>query len=433
MLTNLSIRTKLLFAFVSVALLCCAVGVFAYSGLNALKAGLSTVYADRVVPQAQIREVADGYMEEIVMNAHKLTGGRITIQQAQAGIAEGRRMIEENWNAYVLTYLTEEEKGLVAEATKARAVADASVARYEALLAAGDMVAIGECVEHDLMDSVLPLHHWTDELGNLQLRVAGEEVAKGQATVEQQVGWMIAITLGAMGAALGFGFLLSKLIVTPLNSVRDAARRIAVGDVDQQIAHRSGDEVGQLADAARDMIAYNKAVAMAVQNVGAGDLSQPLTQRSPQDLVAKSLNDVRDRIQGLIQATSKIAQSAAAGNLKERGDENAYQGAFRTMIHEVNGLVDAVATPMAEVNEALVQLAARDLTTRMTGSYRGEFAAMQKAFNAAASALAETLTEVRLASEQVAAAAGEIQQTSKQLATGASEQASALEEVSASL
>ena len=68
-LSSRSIRAKLLFAFVGVALLCAAVGTFAYSGFNALSGGMKTIYDDRVVPMAQIREIADGYHEEILAAA----------------------------------------------------------------------------------------------------------------------------------------------------------------------------------------------------------------------------------------------------------------------------------------------------------------------------------------------------------------------------
>ncbi|MEQ1632426.1 MAG: methyl-accepting chemotaxis protein, partial [Planctomycetota bacterium] len=359
--------------------------------------------------------------------------GRIDASTAMAQIQEGKELVKTNWDAYVMTYLTPEESKLVDTMREARKVADAAVAEFESLLVSKDVAKASEMADGVFNEVLDPIHHLTDELSNLQVRVASEEVANGTAIVESRTWWMVSLTILAMSAALGFGFLMSRLIVTPLNAVRDAARRIAVGDVDQNITHRSGDELGQLADAARDMVAYNKAVAASVQLVGAGDLSQPLVQRSPQDLVARSINEVRERLNAVIQATATLVKSASNGDLEARGDEKVFSGAFRSLIAEVNGLVDAVATTMAEANAALVRLAARDLTVRMNGSYRGNFATMQKSFNTAAAALAETLTEVKMASEQVAAAAGEIQQTSQQLATGASEQASALEQVSASL
>jgi methyl-accepting chemotaxis protein len=432
-LSSRSIRAKLLFAFVGVALLCAAVGTFAYSGFNALSGGMKTIYDDRVVPMAQIREIADGYHEEILAAAQELRAGRIQPEEALVHIRTGRALIETNWNAYIITYLTPEESKLVEQTTAARKVADQTVAELEAAVAAKDVAKVTELVDGKMLDVLTPIHELTDELSNLQVRVADEEVQKGKAVASSRILWMVIITLTAMVTALSLGLLLSRLIVTPLNAVRDAARRIAVGDVDQDITHHSGDELGQLADAARDMVAYNKAVAASVQLVGAGDLSQPFTQRSPQDLVGRSINEVRERLNAIIQATATLVKSASNGDLKARGDEKAYSGAFRSLIAEVNGLVDAVATPMAEANTALTSLAGRDLTIRMNGAYRGDFATMQKSFNSAAAALEETLTEVKNAAEQVAAAASEIQQTSQQLATGASEQASALEQVSASL
>lgn len=138
------------------------------------------------------------------------------------------------------------------------------MAELEAAVAAKDVAKVTELVDGKMLDVLTPIHELTDELSNLQVRVADEEVQKGKAVASSRILWMVIITLTAMVTALSLGLLLSRLIVTPLNAVRDAARRIAVGDVDQDITHHSGDELGQLADAARDMVAYNKAVAASV-------------------------------------------------------------------------------------------------------------------------------------------------------------------------
>jgi methyl-accepting chemotaxis protein len=87
---------------------------------------------------------------------------------------------------------------------------------------------------------------------------------------------------------------------------------------------------------------------------------------------------------------------------------------------------------LTEARQTLARVAARDLTARMQGDYRGAFGALKSDINGAVGNLAETLAQVQVASEQVAAAGEQITSASQSLASGASEQAAGLEEVASS-
>jgi len=79
------------------------------------------------------------------------------------------------------------------------------------------------------------------------------------------------------------------------------------------------------------------------------------------------------------------------------------------------------------------RIAQRDLTVRMQGQYKGDFATMQYALNTAMDHLEAVLVQVAGAAEQVAVATRQISAGNHDLAQGASEQASTLKEVSHNL
>jgi methyl-accepting chemotaxis protein len=78
-------------------------------------------------------------------------------------------------------------------------------------------------------------------------------------------------------------------------------------------------------------------------------------------------------------------------------------------------------------------VAARDLTARVKGDYKGDHAKIKTSLNMAVDNLESALSQVGEATQQVAGASGQISSGSQSLAQGANEQASSLEEVSASL
>jgi methyl-accepting chemotaxis protein len=129
----------------------------------------------------------------------------------------------------------------------------------------------------------------------------------------------------------------------------------------------------------------------------------------------------------------RLTQAAADGQLSVRANAAAFEGNYRTIVEGVNRMIDAFLQPVNEAAAILDQLAQRNLTARMSGVYKGDFARIKNALNLALQSLDEALTQVRLGTHQVTSAASQITAGSHSLSEGASNQASSLEETSSSL
>lgn len=147
----------------------------------------------------------------------------------------------------------------------------------------------------------------------------------------------------------------------------------------------------------------------------------------------RSFVTTRATVQRLVLETRRVAESAGSGELAARGDAAAFQGVYSELVDGLNATLSAVAGPIGEASEVLARVAERDLTARMTGAYRGDFARIGGSINSAVANLERALAEVAATSGHVAAAAGQIGAGSHALASGASEQAGTLQEVSASM
>jgi methyl-accepting chemotaxis protein len=138
-------------------------------------------------------------------------------------------------------------------------------------------------------------------------------------------------------------------------------------------------------------------------------------------------------IRTVISETQTLVDAARRGDLAQRADALQHQGAFRELVDGLNGTLSAVEAPIGEAKSVLAQLANRDLTGRMTGTYQGDYAEMQRSINQAIENLEGTLTQVAMASDQVSSAGTQITAGGQSLASGSSQQAASLEEVSASV
>ncbi len=256
---------------------------------------------------------------------------------------------------------------------------------------------------------------------------------RGRAGREKSLVLVITGIIVVMLLTIGFGAELIWLIVPPLRRMTEAARRVAEGDVSQEISYRSVNEIGDLADSFRSTISYMRELATASAAIGRGDLTVQVTPRSEQDVLSRSLLGTTTAIGGVVKETQRLIEGAEAGDLSVRGEPQRFEGAYSELIRGINRMVAAVEAPVDEASRVLERVAQRDLTARMEGEYAGAFAQMERSMNTAFGKLQESLAAVAQAAEQVSTAATQIASTSQSVAQGASEQARSLEETSASI
>jgi methyl-accepting chemotaxis protein len=186
---------------------------------------------------------------------------------------------------------------------------------------------------------------------------------------------------------------------------------------------------------ARSVRRASTAVIATSQAVAAGDLSVPcqLSGKDEFAQIAASFEQVRSSLLGLVQDVGNLAESAGTGQLDDRADVSRHAGEYRRIVDGMNHLVDAVATPIKEVQDVMAGLEGGDLTQTVQGDYQGSFDELKNAVNNTVARLAQTMGEVNAAAEQLNSAAAQVSTTSQSLSQSASEQAASVEQTSASL
>jgi methyl-accepting chemotaxis protein len=119
------------------------------------------------------------------------------------------------------------------------------------------------------------------------------------------------LLLALAGAALTWRF--SRAISRPLRDLSDVAVALAGGDVDQEVTHRSKDEIGELADAFRATTTRQKELAHALQGLADGDLTVEIHPRSADDLVGHSFASSVDQLRGLVAEATLVAGDVRDG------------------------------------------------------------------------------------------------------------------------
>jgi methyl-accepting chemotaxis protein len=238
-----------------------------------------------------------------------------------------------------------------------------------------------------------------------------------------------AALLLALAAAIAW---VARAIIVPVTAMRDAARRIAEGDLSHEVDHRGDDEVGEMAEAFRGSIAYIRDVADAAAALARGDLTRTAAPRSDDDTLSRNVNAASQSVRALVAECARLVDALRHGRLDVRAGAQ-LPGSFGEVTAGLDGMMEAVATPVRESEAVLGRLARRDLTARITGRYQGEFGSLASSVNTAAGTLQEGFQLVATSSREVATAVREIATSAQEVASGAAEQVAALEETASSL
>lgn len=271
------------------------------------------------------------------------------------------------------------------------------------------------------------------QLVELQVESVNADAEAAHAALDEARRTMWGIVLLATAIALGLGYVVSRAITNALGQMREAADRLASGNLEIEVTFESKGDVGRLAESFRRMAAAQKEIADAAVEIAAGNLDVTIEPRSESDVLTRSFITLRDSVRSVTAEARSLADAAVAGDLAKRGDVERFDGAYRDVVAGINGIIDGMTAPLNEAVQVLERLAAKDLTVRMSGTYQGDHARIKAALNAAMDHMEEALAQIAASADQVASAATQVGAGSQVLAHGTSEQASSLEEISASL
>ncbi|MBS1792377.1 MAG: methyl-accepting chemotaxis protein [Acidobacteria bacterium] len=240
-------------------------------------------------------------------------------------------------------------------------------------------------------------------------------------------------SLLSFAVALALSIFVGNSIVMRLRCLSEIVGTLSAKNIEDKIDCDAGDEIGVVTRAFRDAYRYLGRIADAAEGLSRGNFDVQLEARSEHDMLSRNFLVVTKTLQNLVSETTALTTGAQSGDLSCRGNSEPFQGGYRELIENINLTLNSISSPINEAAEVLDKLAGRDLTARMEGEYKGDFAKIKTSVNLASENLKEGFEHIANSADQVASAAEQISEGSQELAQGASEQASSLEEVSSNL
>lgn len=148
--------------------------------------------------------------------------------------------------------------------------------------------------------------------------------------------------------------LLQRYAVRPLVKLKDAAERLAEGNVDTPVTHRSRDELGELAGAFRRMSAYLSQASVVADAISQGNLQTAPDVKGPDDVLGNALTAMHQRLREVIQALQ-----LAGHEVQSSVDQLANMATQTTdATRQISTAINQTAQATGESSQGLQQIAA---------------------------------------------------------------------------
>ena len=415
-MNQLKISTRLIILVGVMAAILVAVGGIGLWGMRQSNAALKTVYEDRTIPAVQMGDIHALQLASQAALGLAIAEDNKDIVRARTDLVDNNsKKISQLWDAYMVTYLTPEEKILAKEfAAKRKDYVEQAQAPVLVALRADDLIAAKRLVEDKLMPMYVAVEKNVVKLQELQVDEAKRVYEAQVAHFAQVQAFAISAIVLGLGFAAFFGAMMVRSIARQLGTepgtAAELARSVASGDLSQLVALRNGDTdslMAQLKQMQEALSGVVSEVRSSAENVAGASLeiaqgNADLATRTEQQ--ASALEETAASMEELSSTVRQTADNAAQGNMLARNAS--------TTAAKGGEVVRSVVETMKGINQSSQRIA--EIIQVIDGiAFQTNILALNAAVEAARAGeqgrgFAVVATEVRNLAQRSAAAAKEI-------------------------
>ena len=271
------------------------------------------------------------------------------------------------------------------------------------------------------------------------LTIGGQLTKDAQNSSNRTILMLIIIVVISVIASILLGYFISVVIGKPIKKLLEAADKISEGNLNVDVDINTTDEVGNLAQSFRKVIAAIKSLTndanMLADAAAVGKLdirADASKHDGDYRKIVEGVNKTLDAVIEPVKEASAVLKEMSNGNLRVsmKGD---YKGDHADIKNALNSTIDALASYVTEISEVLGEMSNSNLELSINNEYKGDFAKIKDALNLIIQSYNEVFTEINNAADQVSSGSNQVSDGSQALSQGTTEQASSIEELTSSI
>jgi methyl-accepting chemotaxis protein len=207
-------------------------------------------------------------------------------------------------------------------------------------------------------------------------------------------------------------------LVTTIKSMTDAVLDVSEahkqGNIDTMIDYgRFNGAFGEMCFAINNLVQDHINIKMQAVNVmqqySEGNFSVDMEcLPGKRGQITTALDGVKKKLVNMQSEITMLVNSALAGNLSVRADITKFDHSYRDMVNGVNGLLDAITSPLAVAASYVDSIAHGNIPEKITSTYQGDFNTIKNNLNLCIDAINRLIADTNMLTES--ALTGRIQE-----------------------
>jgi len=396
MWNNMSIKRKLILAFVMIGLFSTIVGAFGTGAIYNTNKNTNDIYEGHFIPAT--------YLYDIQKNLLKMNDA-FNLMLYERDILQNEKRLK------MIGDLQKDNQELFNQFEEAGVSAELSKTLKKDMISANDemkeLAALLQSADYTGAMNLAPTFHSKigivdkdiQKLIDEGIEIASNDLRDSQRTFLFAFITMIGISVLCMISAVAAGSFLSRKIGAPIIHLAEAADQLALGKVNISVETDLKDEIGHLVKAFGTMTDNIKAHADAAQKIAEGNLSLEIIPQSEEDVLGNSMKSVVTTLKSLVDESSEMTTAARNGDLEYRGNEELFYGGYRDIIQGFNQTLEALIVPLNTSADCLQRISRGDIPDIIAEDYPGDFNNIKESLNTCISAVTAMIEDVNMLSK----------------------------------
>lgn len=315
---NLSIKKKLILAFMMIGLFSAITGIFGIGAIYSTNKNTNDIYSGHFVPVTYLFNIQKNFLKmndtfDLMLYERDMFQVDKRVKEINDLKQKNEALMKEFGKTGVSAKLY---KTLKADMASADGVTEQMSVKLQdadyngAVNIAADFHSRVNIIDKDIQKLI-------DE----SLALAAQGLQDSQRTFFMAFWAMIGISAFCMALAVITGAFLSGKIGLPIIRLSEAADKLAAGDINVNVETDLKDEIGRLVKAFGRMADNIKAYAGSAQDIAEGDLNVEIIPQSEEDVLGISMRSVVATLRALTNESGNMTAAALNGDLAHRGNE----------------------------------------------------------------------------------------------------------------
>jgi methyl-accepting chemotaxis protein len=315
---NMTLKGKLLFGFITVAIIAGVIGGYGIYNLKLIDAADTKLYEKMTVPLGEMANISTSF-QRIRVNTRDLIAANTPEKQEQfmGRIKDLRAELSKNAESFEKTIFSDEGHKVFDEFKKARVAYGAQVDKMVILVKEGKTEEASALLQGEAGKASREEQTLIDKMMELKVKNAKLTSEQNSATAKAASTVMTILAVIGMLLAIGLGLFIARIVLRQLGGdpkqVGEIATLVAVGDLTREITLAFGDSTSVMAAMKKMVDAFNDITANAKQ-VAQGNLMVDIRKRSDKDELLESLANMVEKLREVVTEVQSAADNVATGS-----------------------------------------------------------------------------------------------------------------------